>query len=444
MFLFDANADQATLSLKELATVLNQFKRDIKDIGEFELISFHSCSMSSLELAYELQGTANYMLASQGPNFVGSYPYREILIKAFNDQKTNHDGQLPSPRSTILKFFSYILCNSFDFQLAGYSFDLCLCDLREARKPKDLLAELSGLLIDGLQVEDPLLKELILLAHWDAQSYWQESYTDLFDFCFRLNKRCEGHVYSAPEPTREKLEKIKAVCSQIVEMLQPASTSTEAKLIVRAEFGGPEFQYSHGLSVYFPWSQPSDKRFWPKEYSDYQFNETRWAEFLGQYFALTQRKPVWEEVAQTRGAVPRQPLEQELLEEMIDPFRPDVGPAVLASGDGKPGAGSALGADEKAGGGSALGADEKAGGGSALGADEKAGGGSALGEGKPGGGSALGEGKPGGASALGDGKPGGGAATGGDCGCPSIKNYPKHTRRWPTSSDFFEILHRAD
>jgi len=114
--------------------------------GEFELISFHSCSMSSLELAYELQGTANYMLASQGPNFVGSYPTARFLIKAFND--TNCEGQLPSPRATILKFFSYILCNSFDFQLAGYSFDLCLCDLREARKTKELLAELSGLLID--------------------------------------------------------------------------------------------------------------------------------------------------------------------------------------------------------------------------------------------------------------------------------------------------------
>ncbi|MDX6305516.1 MAG: Clostripain family, partial [Blastocatellia bacterium] len=63
MFLFDANADEATISLADLAQILNQFKKDTKDIGEFDLVSFHSCSMSSLELAYELQGTANYMLA---------------------------------------------------------------------------------------------------------------------------------------------------------------------------------------------------------------------------------------------------------------------------------------------------------------------------------------------------------------------------------------------
>ena len=415
MFLFDANADEATLSLADLAQILNQFKQDTKDIGEFELVSFHSCSMSSLELAYELQGIANYMLASQGPNFVGSYPYREILIRAFNDQTPNDEGKLPSPRATLLKFFSYILSNSFDYQLAGYSFDLCLCDLQGTRKIKDALLELSGLLVYGLQAEDPLLKELILLAHWDAQSFWQESYTDLFDFCFCLNKRCEGHAYTASEATRDKLEKIQAACSQIVEMLTPGSKFTDSKLIVRAEFGGPEFQYSHGLSVYFPWSQPADKRFWPGEYSDYQFKETGWGEFLGQYFKLTQRKPVWEEVATNNGAVPQRPLEQELLEEIMEPFNADAGSGVLGPGDGKAGGGSALGPD-KAGGGSALGPD-KAGGGSALGPD-KAGGGSAL---------------------SGD-KAGGGSATGGDCGCPSIKNYPKHTRRWPASRDFFRML----
>ncbi|MDX6290591.1 MAG: hypothetical protein QOH42_2390 [Blastocatellia bacterium] len=441
MFLFDANADEATISLADLAKILNQFKKDTKDIGEFELVSFHSCSMSSLELAYELQGTANYMLASQGPNFVGSYPYREMLIRAFNDQTPNNEGELPSPRATMLKFFSYILSNSFDFQLAGYSFDLCLSDLRGARETKESLVELSGLLIDGLRAEDPLLKELILLAHWDAQSFWQESYTDLFDFCFCLNNRCEGHVYTASEATRGKLEKIQAACSQIVEMLKPGPKATDSKLIVRAEFGGPEFQYSHGLSVYFPWSQPSDKRFWPGEYSDYRFKETGWGEFLGQYFKLTQRKPVWEEVATTNGVVPKPPLEQELLEEIMDPFNAGMRPEVLGTGDGKAGGGSALGPD-KAGGGSALGPD-KAGGGSALG-PEKAGGGSALGPDKAGGGSALGPGdKAGGGSALSGDKAGGGSATGGNCGCSSIKNYPKHTRRWPASRDFFKML-RSD
>ena len=30
----------------------------------------------------------------------------------------------------------------------------------------------------------------ILLAHWKSQSYFQENYTDLYDFCFCLSDFC--------------------------------------------------------------------------------------------------------------------------------------------------------------------------------------------------------------------------------------------------------------
>jgi hypothetical protein len=32
--------------------------------------------MSAVEVAYELKGKADYMIASQGLSFVGSWPYR--------------------------------------------------------------------------------------------------------------------------------------------------------------------------------------------------------------------------------------------------------------------------------------------------------------------------------------------------------------------------------
>jgi hypothetical protein len=404
MFLYDAVADEASLSLLDLAGELNQFKEAIKDFGELELLGFHSCSMSSLELAYELQGTANYMLASQGPNFVGSWPYREICIRVFNDQLPKANGVLPSPGETIHKIFSYILSNSFDFQLAGYSFDLALCDLREAQNIKAALTELSGLLIDAL-ADDPLLMELILVAHWEAQSYWQETYTDLLDFCSCLNNRCKGHLDSASEETRAKLQLIQAACSQVIQKLKTGKKSSDYSLIARSEFAGPEFQYSQGLSVYFPWSQPSDERFWPTEYFKYQFKETGWGQFLGEYFRLTQRKSIGEEIEKARGVpAPPLPLEQELLGEML----PD---ASLDTAEAKAKAASALGAGDKTGGADALGAGEKTGGASALGAGEKTGGASAL---------------------------------GGDCDCPSIKNYPKYTRKRPTSPGFFDSLRQAD
>src|SRR3989442_513965 len=126
MFLYDENAPSHSLSLRDLGKVLNHFKH--RDKGkELELLGFHSCSLSALEVACELEGCVNYMLASQGTEYVGSWPYREILMRMFNDViwKKAEEDEAQRVKETIEKIFAYILNNSDDFQLAGYSFDLC-------------------------------------------------------------------------------------------------------------------------------------------------------------------------------------------------------------------------------------------------------------------------------------------------------------------------------
>ncbi len=83
-FLLDDNSSPHSLKLKELGTILHCFSDGIEDKGQLELVGFHSCSMSGLEVAYELAGTTNYMLASQGPAYVGSWPYKQMLIRLFS------------------------------------------------------------------------------------------------------------------------------------------------------------------------------------------------------------------------------------------------------------------------------------------------------------------------------------------------------------------------
>src|SRR5258708_40169848 len=90
------------------------------------------------------------MLASQGPAFVGSWPYRQILIRIFNDV-----GDREPIKTIAKKIFHYVLHNSLDFQLAGYSFDLCLCDLSKLQVTGDrdiaeALGDLATQLIEGL------------------------------------------------------------------------------------------------------------------------------------------------------------------------------------------------------------------------------------------------------------------------------------------------------
>jgi hypothetical protein len=290
-FLFDEHSDgEQSLSLPALRDLLKTFTADIRlknEDAQFELVSFHSCSMSSLEVAFELQDTANYMLASQSPAFIDSYPYRQILMRVFNCLDR---GETDVP--LLLKnIFHYCTYHCYDFLVAGYSGDLCLCNLRKVSEIKDPVSDLSVKLIDGLK--DPRTRERILLAHLDAQSYFDENYTDLFDFCFCLLQRFEKDNLASPPALWAEITK---ECNRLMEILKRGVEGDDDRFIVRSEFVGPTYQYSHGMSVYFPWRIPIKNRFWPDKYKKYKFIEalpagqTSWSDFLEAYFNDTRRE----------------------------------------------------------------------------------------------------------------------------------------------------------
>jgi|GEM_PF-465730 len=427
---------QHSLLLTDLGKILNDFKGEIakaNDPGQFELIGFHSCSMSGVEVALELKGTANYMLASQGPAYVGSWPYRQILIRLFNDLES---AELPNdnyaiarglidkvkggndrvseylrrrlngnasgltqdsiqedrkliehvlnefdnpdlceqtevfPKETsrveaavlvtkhraqplnqkdlrrlnrlfleetfedemksvqikdmITKIFYYYIYNCFDFQLAGYSSDLTMCDLNKVGYLQRPLDELAAALIKGLDYaeKNPLLRDAMLLAHWEAQSFYEENYTDLYDFCFRLKDKLKNPVQDSE--TGGILNEIRGACDQIMEVLKRGDHNDDYGPIVRSEFCGPTYQYSHGLSVFFPWSEPVANPMWDHQYGHYKLNrkedsneeekEICWKTFLETYFEKTMRTSKQVETDE-REAKSRQPnLDKDLLD----------------------------------------------------------------------------------------------------------------------------------
>lgn len=295
VFLFDEHAAKHSVTLRELGEVLLDFKKTIRNWGEFELVSFHSCSMSSLEVAFELQDTANYMLASQGPAFVGSWPYRQILIRVFNDLKQKLSTNVEIDVEKMLRrVFDYVYHNSTDYLLAGYCFDLCLCDLRQNRitAVATPIKVLSAALVHGLKdTNNPLVNYCILLAHWKSQSYWEENYTDLYDFCFCLAGYCAEFSKAVTDP--KPFERIQNACAELMKFLMPASLDSPNNPVICADFAGPDSQYSHGLSVFFPWTRSAGDRTILKkeggekgktEYEQYKFNQTEWFSFLDQYW----------------------------------------------------------------------------------------------------------------------------------------------------------------
>src|ERR1044071_1965503 len=174
-----------------------------------------------MEVAYELQGTAKYLLASQGPAFVGSWPYRQILVRIFNtlpDRSTSPgDGTPPRSlrhddmRKLMLEIYRSCMRNSVDYLLAGYSFQLTLCDLDRIPDIHDEVDALAEALTDGL--EDDLSRDYILLSHWKSQSFFNEMYTDLYDFCFCLNNK----IAELPEANlTRQLRNIREACDNVM------------------------------------------------------------------------------------------------------------------------------------------------------------------------------------------------------------------------------------
>jgi hypothetical protein len=291
IFLFDEHAATHSITLTQLGCLLTEFKRKIPPGSEFELVGFHSCSVSSVEVAFELQGTATRMLASQGPAFVGSWPYRQLLISVFNHLRRGKLESEPDIEKLIKNLFFLVLHNSADYMLAGYSFDLALCDLRQISALTEPIHELAVALKDGLPSpgkfengrEDEMVKSAILLAHLKSQSYWQENYTDLCDFCFCLIQYCETFGAATGKP--ERYEGILNACRKITEALVKQKVGSP---IIQAKFAGPDSQYSHGFSVFFPWTRPvADKRI-VQDYAKYKFSlATQWLDFLDAYWGPT-------------------------------------------------------------------------------------------------------------------------------------------------------------
>lgn len=62
--------------------------------------------------------------------------------------------------------------------------------------------------------------------------------------------------------------------------------------VIYSDFYGPAYQFSNGLSIYFPWRSPTNKVI--QTYKDYKFTRDHgaysWLSFLQEYFKVTQRK----------------------------------------------------------------------------------------------------------------------------------------------------------
>jgi len=116
---------------------------------------------------------------------------------------------------------------------------------------------------------DQSLRNALVAARWQAQSFKAGVYVDLFDLC-----ECLGDRLPKNDP-------VLPLCRKVLRSITGANGA-----VVLSHYSGPAFQHAHGLSVYFP-TEAVD---YAPEYENLALAErTGWGRFLRAYLRLTRR-----------------------------------------------------------------------------------------------------------------------------------------------------------
>jgi hypothetical protein len=296
-FLNDENP-ASSLSIPKLGRILKR--------GSYEVLGLDSCQMSTVEVGYEVRKSVSYLVASEGPVLNTGWPYRQILDGI---AKYTEGSPLEIARAVAESYRRFYR----DYEIAGVSTDIAVTDLARIAAVADavselaraMIAPLSELAADGLEEaielgdlkpkgsrtdEARMVRDAIVLAHWSAQSYKCDRYSDLYDFAHQLVRFSAGRSGPAMDAVRSAARGVLDAVDAVV---------------VSSFTTGAELQHSHGLSIYFPWSL---RDFYP-EYRNLRFaKETGWVKFLDVCLRATRRMRRFQSVHWKAARTPAVPL----------------------------------------------------------------------------------------------------------------------------------------
>jgi hypothetical protein len=172
----------------------------------------------------------------------------------------------------------------------------------------DRMDDLAGAVRRFVRVSLPLLSDenetrrifvgLLTHAHWVAQTYRQDQFVDLYDFCDRFIVDYETMRMSHEQLLRD-IKPVADACARIKDVICKTEECDkhDGSTVIKSCTVGTKYQYSHGLSLYFPWNKietnyhPGDPYERPPIWPDRFAKKTGWAQFLDSYITASQRAP---------------------------------------------------------------------------------------------------------------------------------------------------------
>jgi hypothetical protein len=253
---------------------------------KLDLLGFDSCVMGMLEVGYQFNFVAKTMIASEGSVPSAGWTYAKLLGSLARERELD--------TTSVAELFVKEFIRSQDsYTIGGVSVDMAAWDLSRFGHLAEAFDGLAEALLFCFENEGSRLyrqmERVVLQVHWKCQSYMYDQNVDLGDFCELLDLECGRVAEEIGEC--EDVEVLKLVQKQCQKILKELK-----KAVILSGFSGGGYQYSNGVSVFFPWSREtyevSRKNYESLWFSkDVKRKQLSWTDFLKKYLhEVTLRK----------------------------------------------------------------------------------------------------------------------------------------------------------
>ena len=292
--------ERATWNKEELES----FADEVGDEGEvreittkvllgqpLDILGFDSCVMGMLEVGYQFGTSTKTIIASEGSVPSAGWTYAKILGCLAGENNRNGEDV---DRTVASKFVKEFIRSQDSYTVGGASVDMAAWDMSKFDDLATAFNKLAEVLIECFDDEESRIyrqmERVILQVHWKCQSYMYDQNVDLGDFCELLDQECGRVIEELGDgDDLKQLKKVQKTCRKVQDELKEA--------VILSGFSGGGYQYSNGVSVFFPWSrqayQVSKKNYEGLWFSKYAKEKKKlsWQAFLKKYlYEVTLRK----------------------------------------------------------------------------------------------------------------------------------------------------------
>ena len=181
-----------SLTIPAVGKIFRDLRTRLKEVGldregvPIDVLGLDTCLMSMAEIGSEIFGETTYLVGSEGFDPNTGWPYLPAAPGAGQAGAGRPAGPRHSPEWLPISSTSLYS----DYTDAKVSVDIAVCDVSE--KAVKAIETAVAEFVEAFRgyEEDRLLLHAVVVAHWRAQSYKLEEYTDLADFCLLLEQEC--------------------------------------------------------------------------------------------------------------------------------------------------------------------------------------------------------------------------------------------------------------